>query len=373
MGHLERIPENMVISVRMGRVPVSKRVRFLLCLSLVMTLMQCWLVCAARESGELVRKAQALLAEGKTEEALKAAGVALADAERRHGGESLELSEPLEILADVHQSRKSFKEAAEVLERLRRIQESNLGPRSTRVSSTISDLIALYEKMGDAESAAGLNEIAYERWSKPRVVRTPISALPEQASVPAKPHSLKDIESYAKIMMILADYRKKHTYSTEDFFVCADMVVDIWNILKTQGIPSKISVGNVEKDIRLGGSEFDIIAKMNHAWILAEVKPGEWIPLEATGGFIVDPSAPNHDLYLRGFTFDSPRQFKDFSDMRMSFYKTCKEANKLVENYNSQYAGKTASHESLEQRGRALQKHEDCKSLANGVIAYLKR
>lgn len=352
---------------------MSKRVRFLLCVCLAMTLIQCRPASAAHESGELARKAQTLLAEGKSEEAVKEADGALAAAERRYGGESLELSESLQILADAHQSRKSFKEAAEVLERLRRIQESNLGPRNTRVSTTISDLIALYDRMGDAKSAAGLNEIAYERWSKPRMVRTAISALPEPTSTPAKPNSLKDIESYAKIMMILADYKKKHTYSTEDFFVCADMVVDIWNILKTQGITSKIAVGNVERDIRLGGSEFDIIAKMNHAWILAEVKPGEWIPLEATGGFIVDPNAPNHDLYLRGFTFDSPRQFKDFSDMRMSFYKTCKEANKLVETFNSQYAGKTASQESLEQRGRALQKHEDCKTLANGVVAYLKR
>jgi len=351
---------------------MRKHWKFLLLVCLILTMVVCRFASAARDSGDLTRKAQTLLGEGKTEEALKTATAALADAEKKYGGESLELSDSLQVLADTHQGRKAFREAAEVLERLRRIQETNLGPRSTRVSTTISDLISLYEKMDDGKSAAGLNEIAYERWSKPRVQKTAIST-PVQESPPQKTHSLKDIESYAKIMMILADYKKKHTYSTEDFFVCADMVVDIWNILKTHGITSKIAVGNVERDIRLGGSDFEFIAKMNHAWILAEVKPREWIPLEATGGFIVDPNAPNHDLYVNGITFESPRQFKDFSDTRMSFYKTCREANKVVESYNTQYAGKVASQESLEQRGRALQKHEECKSLASGVLAYLKR
>lgn len=346
-------------------------VRFLLLFFVMASVVPCGIASAVRGSGDLPGKAQALLLAGKTEEALMAANAALADAEKKHGGESLQLSGPLQVLADVHESRKSFRDAAEVLERLRRIQESNLGPRNTRVSTTISGLIALYERMGDSKSANGLNEIAHERWSKPRVMRTAVSAVPEPSIQIG--HSFKDIESYAMIMATLADYKKKHTYSTEDFFVCADMVIDVWNILKTQGIVSKITVGNVESDIRLGTSDLEFIARMNHAWLLSEVKPGEWVPLEVTGGFIVDPGAPNHDLYVNGITFESPRQFKDFSDMRVSFHRTCAEAGKAVESYNSQYAGKVASRESLEQRGRALQKNEDCKSLANGVLAYLKR
>lgn len=308
---------------------------------------------------------------GKHEEALKAAREALAEMEVKYGEQGLELSESLKLLAEIQRSRQEFQEAADILERLRSIQESNLGPRSTKVATSISDLIAVYEQMGQHQKAESLNEIACKRWSKERPSQGPV--LTAHAPPPRVTPSLKDIESYAKIMVTLADYRKKHTYSTEDFFVCADMVIDVWNILKTQGIRSKITVGNVERDLRYGTTDTEYIAGMNHAWLLAEVKPNEWIPLEATGGYIVDPNTSNYSLYVNGISFENPKQFKAFSDLRLSYFKTCREANSVVDTYNSHFAGKTATRESLEYRGRALQKFEECKQLANGVMAHLKR
>lgn len=50
---------------------------------------------------------------------------------------------------------------------------------------------------------------------------------------------------------------------TEDFIVDAHMVIDVWNILKTKGIRSKITVGNVERDLRYGTTDTDYIAGMN--------------------------------------------------------------------------------------------------------------
>ncbi|NLI83251.1 MAG: tetratricopeptide repeat protein [Deltaproteobacteria bacterium] len=339
----------------------------------------CWLMlmiyhqvgATAGEPADLCVKASALYTQGKIDEAFRTAGDALAQAEKKHGEGSLESAGPLMLLAEIHQGRRELPEAARCLERVRWIQEKNLGPRNTRVSGTISELIAVYEKLGERDKAESLNAIAYERWGKPRAAKAPAVAV-EIPSQTTKDPSLKDIESYAKIMVTLADYRKKHTYSTEDFFVCADMVVDVWNILKTQGIRSRIAVGNVERDLRHGTTETEYIAGMNHAWLLAEVRPNEWIPLEATGGYIVDPASSGYSLYLSGITFENPKQFKAFSDLRISYFKTCREAKEVVGTYNNQFAGKTATQESLEYRGRALQKFEDCKRLATEVLAHLK-
>jgi flagellar basal body-associated protein FliL len=41
---------------------------------------------------------------------------------------------------------------------------------------------------------------------------------------------------------IVANYHKTHTYSLNDFYICADMASDVWDMLKTQGINAKIQI-----------------------------------------------------------------------------------------------------------------------------------
>ena len=104
---------------------------------------------------------------------------------------------------------------------------------------------------------------------------------------------------------IVGDYHSTHTYSMYDLFVCADMAIDVWNIVRTQGIDAKIQVGNVE----------DPNAKQdnyNHAWVLAEVEPFKYVALETTGGYLVWER--ENENYYRGFTFDNPREFKEYLD-----------------------------------------------------------
>jgi len=62
-------------------------------------------------------------------------------------------------------------------------------------------------------------------------------------------------------------------------------------------------VGNVEKDMRS-------LEEANHAWVLAEVAPGEWLAVEATGGFVVFQN--ENGRYYIGRIFSSPREFKEF-------------------------------------------------------------
>lgn len=106
----------------------------------------------------------------------------------------------------------------------------------------------------------------------------------------------------AILSQIVSDYYRIHTYLKEDKFVCTDMACDVWDIVKTKGIPAKIQVGSVESDI---GS----LRAANHAWVLAEASPGKWIALETTAGRLVYPD--ENPRYYRGWSFDSPKKLKE--------------------------------------------------------------
>jgi len=105
---------------------------------------------------------------------------------------------------------------------------------------------------------------------------------------------------------IVKYYHETHEYSTTDLFVCSDMAAEVWNMLKAQGIDAVMVVGN--KDAAIG----DII-QSNHAWVLAEVAPGEQLALETTGGFVVPES--ENALYYRGWSFDSPKELKSYNQL----------------------------------------------------------
>ena len=105
---------------------------------------------------------------------------------------------------------------------------------------------------------------------------------------------------------IVRYYHETHVYSTWDLFVCSDMSSEVWNMLKAQGIDAIVAVGNVETGIG------DIL-QSNHAWVLAEVSPGQYLALETTGGYAV-PKAEKA-LYYRGWYFDSPADLKANNDL----------------------------------------------------------
>ena len=105
---------------------------------------------------------------------------------------------------------------------------------------------------------------------------------------------------------IVKNYHETHVYSTYDLFVCSDMAAEVWNMLKAQGIKAIIAVGDKDKAIN------DIIQSV-HAWVLAEVNPGEYLALETTGGYVVPKS--KNALYYRGWSFDSPLNLKGYNQL----------------------------------------------------------
>jgi len=106
---------------------------------------------------------------------------------------------------------------------------------------------------------------------------------------------------------IIERYHQTHIYSKYDFFVCSDMALDVWNLLKAQGINALIQIGNVET----GAKD---ITEADHVWVLAETSPGDYLALETTGGYAVWGNA--NPLYYRGWSFDNPREYKRFEELR---------------------------------------------------------
>jgi outer membrane murein-binding lipoprotein Lpp len=109
---------------------------------------------------------------------------------------------------------------------------------------------------------------------------------------------------------IVSYYHDTHIYSSYDLFVCSDMAAEVWNMLQAAGIDSIVVVGNKDTPIN------DILLS-NHAWVLAEVAPGEYLALETTGGFTV--AAGENLLYYRGWSFDSPADLTANNDLRKEY------------------------------------------------------
>jgi outer membrane murein-binding lipoprotein Lpp len=131
---------------------------------------------------------------------------------------------------------------------------------------------------------------------------------------------------------IVINYEASHLYE-KDVYDCNNMASDVWNMLKAQGIDAVIVVGSVEHVIT------DIL-QSDHAWVLAEVAPGEFLALDATIGHAFTPDTGSR--YFRGWTFASPADLKANDDLRTEYntrvlfiYLLNNEANIAANLYNN--------------------------------------
>ena len=154
---------------------------------------------------------------------------------------------------------------------------------------------------------------------------------------------------------IVKRYHETHVYSIYDFYVCSDMAMDVWNMLKAQQIEALIQVGNIQNAV-------SNITEVDHAWVLAKTSPDDYIALETTGGYAV--LEQDNSLYYDGWSFGSPREYKRYIEIRqeynirVSIVKQLNEKAKatyeeyekehnyykeLVDEFNSKYAGRPVS------------------------------
>jgi uncharacterized coiled-coil protein SlyX len=124
---------------------------------------------------------------------------------------------------------------------------------------------------------------------------------------------------------IVKNYHETHTYSLTDLFVCSDMAAEVWNLLKTQGINALMAVGDISQSI-------SDITMSTHAWVLAEVSPGEYLALETTAGTTVTEA--KNPLYYRGWTFTSPADIKTYQQIVVKYNEGVKFHNALIVEIN---------------------------------------
>jgi hypothetical protein len=109
---------------------------------------------------------------------------------------------------------------------------------------------------------------------------------------------------------IAQEYHRTHTFlgtqtgQSANIFVCVDMSKDVWDMIETQGIHAQIRIGNIDKDK-------PSISEADHAWVMAEVAPEQWLAVETTGGYVVYQT--DNPRYYYGWTFNTPADLSKYS------------------------------------------------------------
>jgi hypothetical protein len=194
---------------------------------------------------------------------------------------------------------------------------------------------------------------------------------------------------------IAAEYYRSHTYSEDDIYDCDDMAQDIWDMLKAKGVNARIAVGDFDKKNKSGieGGKLiqesqesgnpgkieiynytcqdtgllnsDIIDNLTHAWVLAEVSPGNWLAVECTGGYIV--YREENGNYYHGLTFSNPKNYKSFLELYSNWKRQIKDYEnereyykKIADTYNrASNSEQTAMKINLETEEERLQEKEN--------------
>jgi cell division protein FtsL len=108
---------------------------------------------------------------------------------------------------------------------------------------------------------------------------------------------------------IVAYYFQKHYYQN-GVYDCNNMADDVWDMLKAQGITSRIVVGSYQQILTN-------ILQSNHAWVLAEVNPGEYLALDGTTG--QSYTRTQNAYYYHGWYFNDPAGVKANDDLRTEY------------------------------------------------------
>jgi len=158
------------------------------------------------------------------------------------------------------------------------------------------------------------------------------------------------------LRQIVEDYHKIHTYSLDDYFVCADMALDVWNIVDTQGMRAVLATGNI-KNPNADWKEYD------HAWVLVEAAPRQWVALETTGGNLVFRN--DNPNYYRGMFFENPKDLKTNMDLRRDYNSEIERSAAIVSKYNA----KASEYNTAVEAYRAMEKSYNAKYVGQNLTA----
>ena len=182
--------------------------------------------------------------------------------------------------------------------------QSGLSAKETELSTKESELATAQTEISSLEDdlSAKERELA--------TAQTLIARLRSESSVLEEQYELVGETPAETAENIVKWYHETHIYSKYDFFVCSDMALDVWNMLKAQGIDALIQIGNIETPV-------EDITDADHAWVLAETHPGKYLALETTGGYAV--WAEDNSLYYKGWSFDNPKEYKRYVELKYEY------------------------------------------------------
>jgi hypothetical protein len=164
---------------------------------------------------------------------------------------------------------------------------------------------------GCTDNPASSPSVPLSNSSRLTFTPTPFPAeavIPATSAVTPAPGNQRD-RNILVIKNIVEEYHKTHTYNLPDMYACAQMSQDVWDMVETRGINATIGVGKIDGDITS-------IQDADHAWVLAEIAPGENIAMETTGGYLVCSfpgiCAVNNPRYYKGWIFTTPKKLQDY-------------------------------------------------------------
>lgn len=158
---------------------------------------------------------------------------------------------------------------------------------------------------------------------------------------------------------LAAEYKRSHTYSMTDYFVCVDMALEMANILKTRQFKASVVAGTVAQDVS-GMPPQQMMGAFNHAWVVVELEPGINVAVETTAGVLAEESIRNFENYYQGLVFKNPRQAKDTDVLIRTVKDDCLKATELARDFDRRFAGGPATAQALESKGRVEAKISEC-------------
>ncbi|MFZ5427941.1 MAG: DUF4124 domain-containing protein [Thermodesulfobacteriota bacterium] len=169
---------------------------------------------------------------------------------------------------------------------------------------------------------------------------------------------------------LAAEYKRNHTYSMTDYFVCVDMALEMANILKTRQFKASVVAGTVTQDVS-GMSPAQMMGAFNHAWVVVELDPGVNVAVETTAGVLAEESVRNFENYYQGLVFKNPRQAKDTDVLIRTVKEDCAKAAELARDFDMRYAGGPATAQALESKGRVEAKIAECNGAKASYAAMI--
>lgn len=163
-----------------------------------------------------------------------------------------------------------------------------------RVAAELADIQSKYQSL---QSEKGSLESALDEANNEK------EALTDEIETLKEQYELVGATTAETVANIARYYHDTHEYSTTDLFVCSDMASEVWNMLKAQGINAVVVVGSINRNLAS-------IIDSDHAWVMAEVEPGQYLAVETTAGVVKTKS--DNPNYYSGWSYANPAMIKDY-------------------------------------------------------------